>query len=66
MIFPIKNKKDIDNIYINALNILNIDEDINGYTVIKFINNKLLKIEKEYKIIKKYFEKTMSIYQMIK
>ena len=66
MIFPIKNKKDIDNIYINALNILNIDEDINGYTVIKFINNKLLKIKKEYKIIKKYFEKTMSIYQMIK
>ena len=42
------------------------DEDINGYTVIKFINNKLLKIEKEHKIIEKYFLKTMSIYQMIK
>ena len=66
MIFPIKNKKDIDNIYINALNILNIDEDINGFTVIKFINNELLKIEKEHKIIEKYFLKTMSIYQMIK
>ena len=66
MIFPIKNKKDIDNIYINALNILNIDEDINGFTVIKFINNEILKIEKEHKIIEKYFLKTMSIYQMIK
>lgn len=66
MIFPIKNKKDIDNIYINALNILNIDADINGFTVIKFINNELLKIEKEHKIIEKYFLKTMSIYQMIK
>jgi competence protein ComK len=66
MIFPIKNKKDIDNIYINALNILNIDADINGFAVIKFINNELLKIEKEHKIIEKYFLKTMSIYQMIK
>jgi competence protein ComK len=66
MIFPIKNKKDIDNIYINALNILNIDADINGFTVIKFINNQQIEIEKEHKIIEKYFLKTMSIYQMIK
>lgn len=66
MLFPIKNKKDFDNVYINALNILMIDEDKNGFSKINFINDKHLIIEKEYKTIQKYYEKAISIYQMIK
>ena len=66
MLFPITNKKSIENIYINCLNILSIDKNINDCTVINFVNKQQLIIEKEFKFIIKYYHKAIDIYQTIK
>ena len=65
MLFPITNKKSIENIYINCLNILSIGENINGCTIINFVNKKDLIIEKESKLVSKYYYKAIDIYQAI-
>ncbi len=65
MFFPINNKKDVDNIYINVLNILKIEKE-NDLTKILFKNDYVLYINKSYKLVNNYYQKSLKIYYSIK
>lgn len=65
MFFPINNKKDVDNIYINVLNILKIEKE-NDLTKVLFKNDYVLYINKSYKLVNNYYQKSLKIYYSIK
>lgn len=65
MLFPVNNKKDVDNIYINVLSILKIEEE-NNLTKIIFKNNDFVYLTKSYKLVNNYYKKCLKIYYSIK
>ncbi len=65
MLFPINNKKDVDNIYINILNILKIEKE-SDLTKILFKNDYVLYLNKSYKLVNNYYQKSLKIYYSIK
>lgn len=60
-LFSTFNKRDLNNIYINAYNILTIKKDAENNAVIIFKNRSELLIGKKYEIIKSYYEKALII-----
>lgn len=54
------NKKENDNIYINVCNIIDIIKD-NNNTIIIFIDKSLLRVNKPYHLIKKYYDLSLKI-----
>lgn len=55
-----KNKKENDNIYININNVVDIVEDIND-TIIIFFDKSLLRVNKPYHLIKKYYDLSLKV-----
>ena len=64
MLFPIDNKQKLDNVYINSLNILEIDKLANQ-TKIVFKNKEYLIIDKKYQLINNYYQRCLKIYNLI-
>lgn len=60
ILIQIANKKEIDNLYINSYNIVDIIED-NNNTIIYFSDLSKIKIEKPYHLIKKYYNTSIRI-----
>ena len=54
------NKKEIDNIYINSYNIVEMVKD-KKQTIIIFIDHSFLKIDKPYHLMKKYYDLSLKI-----
>ena len=54
------NKKEIDNIYINSYNIVEMVKD-KKQTIIIFIDHSFLKIDKPYHLMKKYYDLSIKI-----
>lgn len=59
------NKKQIDNIYINSYNILDIKEKSKDYTIIIFVDDSSLEINKPYRLVKKYYDLSFKIKKLI-
>lgn len=57
------NKKEIDNIYINSYNIIEMVKD-KKQTIIVFIDHSFLKIDKPYHLIKKYYDLSLKIQKL--
>ena len=57
------NKKEIDNIYINSYNIIEMVKD-KKQTIIVFIDHSFLKIDKPYHLIKKYYDLILKIQKL--
>ncbi|MBQ8293101.1 MAG: competence protein ComK [Bacilli bacterium] len=64
MLMPTKGKKDIDNIYVNIVNILGVDK-LDKKAVIRFRNQTKLIVDIEYQKLKKYYERSLKIYHSI-
>jgi hypothetical protein len=64
MLFPINNKKSVDNIYINVINVLNIC-DMKDKSKIIFKNQEYLIVNKKYQIINNYYLRCLNIYDLI-
>lgn len=64
MLFPIDNKQKLDNVYINSLNVLEIDKLANQ-TKIVFKNKEYLIIDKKYQLINNYYQRCLKIYNLI-
>lgn len=60
ILIQIANKKEIDNIYINSCNIIDIIED-NKNTIIYFNDWSKIQIKKSYHLIKKYYNRSLKI-----
>ena len=60
MLFPINNLKDYENIYINVYNIKSLGK-IKKQTMIEFIDNTKILINKNTKIIDNYIKRIISI-----
>lgn len=60
ILIQIANKKEIDNIYINSYNIIDMIKD-NNNTVIYFSDGSKIQIEKAYHLIKKYYNRSLKI-----
>ncbi len=55
-----KNKKELDNIYINSYNILDMIED-NNKTQITFSDNSVILLNVKYHLLKKYYDLSLKI-----
>lgn len=55
------NKKENDNIYINVCNTIDILKDNNNNTIIIFVDKSLLRVNKPYHLIKKYYDLSLKI-----
>ncbi len=64
MLFPVSDKKDLNNIYINSLNVLMLEKQGKN-TQIEFINHYLLILNKEYEKVDRYYQRTIDIYYSI-
>lgn len=60
ILFNTSNQKDLDNIYINSINIIDIHKDENGTKII-FCDYSQLRINKNYCLIKKYYQRCLHI-----
>ncbi len=65
MLFPVDNRKAIENIYINVTKILELC-DINNKTKIVFKNKDSIVIKKKYQLINNYYQRCLNIYYLIK
>lgn len=65
MFFPTNTKKEINNIYINALNILDIVSGSENKTIIIFKNKDKLFIDKDCESINRYYQRCLKIYNLI-
>lgn len=65
MFFPTNPKKDINNIYINPLNILEIVRDVENKTIVVFKNKEKLFIDKDFESINRYYQRSLNIYNLI-
>lgn len=66
MLFPTDTKKDIDNLYINLVAILEINKTLDNQTMIIFKNKEQIILNKDYDNIKKSYDKSLKIYNSIK
>ncbi len=63
-LFPLFDKKDLNNVYINYINVLFVEKQGQN-TIIEFINHEQLIVEKNYQIINKYYKRCEKIYYSI-
>ena len=55
-----RNKKELNNIYINSYNILDMIED-NSKTIILFSDNSTYTVDTKYHLMKKYYDLSLKI-----
>lgn len=60
ILITVFNKKQIDNIYINTCNIIDMVKD-NNKTIIVFLDRSQLIINKSYRLVKRYFDQSFKI-----
>ena len=65
MLFPIENRKSVENIYINVTKITKIC-DIDNKTKIFFKNCDSIIVNKKYQLVNNYYQRCLNIYCLIK
>lgn len=65
MLFPIDNKKSIDNIYVNIINIQDITDMLENTKLI-FKNQEYIIVNKKYQLVKTYYHRCLKIYNLIR